>query len=116
MEKPWLAHYDDDVPAAMDYPRIPLHQTLQDSARKYPNQTALNLVLRHIGPMVIGARLSYRQVMDQVNRFASAILTLSPRAVKSVGLPSVPPTMPASKVFRLECIVFTRSAPSSMVM
>jgi len=92
MEKLWLAHYDDDVPASMDYPRIPLHRTLEDSARKYPDRTALNLVLRHLGPMAIGARLSYREVMDQVNRFASALAALGVRKGDRVAL--VLPNLP----------------------
>jgi long-chain acyl-CoA synthetase len=92
MEKPWLAHYDDDVPPRLDYPKIPLHQTLEDSARKYPDQNALNLVLRHLGPLSIGARLSYRQLMDQVNRFASALAALGVRKGDRVALllPNLP--------------------------
>jgi long-chain acyl-CoA synthetase len=92
MEKPWLARYDDDVPESIDYPRMPLHRTLEDSARKYPGQTALNLVLRHIGPLSIGARLSYAQTMDQVNRFASALAALGVRKGDRVALmlPNLP--------------------------
>jgi long-chain acyl-CoA synthetase len=92
MERPWLARYDDSVPESIDYPRIPLHRTLEDSARKYPNQTALNLVLRYVGPMSIGARLSYGQVMDQVNRFASALAALGVRKGDRVALllPNLP--------------------------
>jgi long-chain acyl-CoA synthetase len=92
MEKPWLAHYDNDVPASMDYPSITLPQALEDSTRKYPDQTALNLVLRYLGPMSIGARLSYRQLMDQVNRFASALAALGVRRGDRVALmlPNLP--------------------------
>jgi long-chain acyl-CoA synthetase len=92
MEKPWLAHYDDGVPASIDYPRIPLVQTLEDSARRYADRTALHLVLRHAGPFTIGARLSYGQVMDQVNRFASALAALGVRKGDRVAL--VLPNMP----------------------
>ena len=73
MEKPWLAHYEKEVPHTIDYPKIPLHRTLEDSARKYPDQTAIKLVLRYLGPLTIGATLSYRQLLDQVNRFAAAL-------------------------------------------
>jgi hypothetical protein len=34
MDKPWLAHYEKDVPHTIDYPRIPLHRTLEDSAAR----------------------------------------------------------------------------------
>jgi long-chain acyl-CoA synthetase len=92
MEKSWFARYDDGVPESIDYPRMPLHQTLEDSARRYPDQIALNLVLRYVGPMSIGARLSYRQVMDQVNRFASALAALGVRKGDRVALllPNLP--------------------------
>ena len=71
MEKPWLAHYENEVPRTIDYPRIPLHQTLEDTARKYPNQPAVRLILRYLGPIKMGALLSYQQLMDQVDRFAA---------------------------------------------
>ena len=76
MEKPWLAHYEKEVPHTIDYPKIPLHRTLEDSAAKYPDQTALQLVLRYMGPLTLGAKLSYRQLLDQVNRFAAALAAL----------------------------------------
>lgn len=92
MEKPWLAHYDDSVPASLDYPQVTLPQVLENSARRYPDQTALNLVLRYLGPTSIGARLSYRQLMDQVNRFASALAALGVRKGDRVALmlPNLP--------------------------
>jgi long-chain acyl-CoA synthetase len=76
MEKPWLAHYENEVPRTIDYPRIPLHQTLEESARKYPSQPAVRLILRYLGPIRMGALLSYQQLMDQVDRFAAALAAL----------------------------------------
>ena len=32
MEKPWLAHYEPEVPHTIDYPKMPLHQILEDGA------------------------------------------------------------------------------------
>lgn len=92
MEKPWLAFYEKDVPHSIAYPQIPLHQTLEDSARKYPDQTALKLVLRYLGPVTLGATLNYRQLLDQVNRFAAALAALGVRRGDRVGLmlPNLP--------------------------
>lgn len=92
MEKPWLAFYEKDVPYSIDYPKIPLHQTLEDSARRYPDQTALKLVLRYLGPVTLGATLSYRQLLDQVNRFAAALTALGVRKGDRVALmlPNLP--------------------------
>ena len=92
MEKPWLVHYEKEVPHSIDYPKIPLHQTLEDSARKYPDQTAIKLVLRYMGPLTMGATLTYRQLLDQVNRFASALAALGVKKGDRVALmlPNLP--------------------------
>ena len=92
MEKPWLAHYENEVPHTIDYPKIPLHRTLEDSASRYPNQTAIKLVLRYMGPLTMGATLSYRQLQDQVNRFAAALAALGVKKGDRVALmlPNLP--------------------------
>ena len=92
MEKPWLAHYENEVPHTIDYPKIPLHRTLEDSAAKYPNQAAIKLVLRYMGPLTMGATLTYRQLMDQVNRFAAAMAALGVKKGDRVALmlPNLP--------------------------
>ena len=92
MEKPWLAHYEKEVPHTIDYPKIPLHQTLEDSARKYPDHTAIKLVLRYLGPLTMGAKLTYRQLLDQVNRFAAALAALGVKKGDRVALmlPNLP--------------------------
>ena len=92
MEKPWLAHYEKEVPHTIDYPKIPLHRTLEDSAAKYPDQTAIKLVLRYMGPLTMGATLSYRQLLDQVNRFAAGLAALGVKKGDRVALmlPNLP--------------------------
>ncbi len=92
MEKPWLAHYEKDVPHTIDYPPIPLHQMLEDSARKYPDRPAAKLILRYLGPITLGATLNYRQLQDQVNRFAAALAALGVHKGDRVALmlPNLP--------------------------
>jgi long-chain acyl-CoA synthetase len=92
MEKPWLAHYEKEVPHTIDYPQIPLHSTLEDSAHKYPDQAAIKLVLRYLGPLTMGATLTYRQLLDQVNRFAAALAALGVKQGDRVALmlPNLP--------------------------
>ena len=41
MEKPWLKHYDKGVPATLDYPQITLHRRLEETAKRFPDSTAI---------------------------------------------------------------------------
>lgn len=92
MEKPWLAHYEKEVPHTIAYPRIPLHRMLEDSVQKYPDQPATQLVLRYLGPLTLGGTLTYRQLLDQVNRFAAALAALGVKKGDRVALmlPNLP--------------------------
>jgi len=85
IEKPWLAHYDEGVPPRLDYPKIALHQTLEDSARRYPTRPPSTWCCA-ISDHIHRARLSYGQVMDQVNRFALALGALGVRKGDRVAL------------------------------
>ena len=72
MEKPWLKHYDEGVPAKVDIPSSPLGQTLTDTASKYPNHPATIFGAR-VGPMLLDAKLTYRQLDELANRFGAAL-------------------------------------------
>jgi len=72
MEKPWLKHYDEGVPATIDYPPIPLDQFLTDAAAKHPDHTA-TIFGAAVGSRVLDASLTYRQLDDLVNRFAAGL-------------------------------------------
>ncbi|MCC7355412.1 MAG: long-chain fatty acid--CoA ligase [Anaerolineae bacterium] len=93
MDKPWLAHYEQGVPSTLAYPRIPLFQMLTDSARQYPDQVAVNMILRYLpGGLRIAARLTYRQLDELTNRFAAALSGLGVRKGDRVAvmLPNTP--------------------------
>ena len=92
MEKPWLKHYESVVPHSLTYPQVSLFGTLENSARKYPDRPALHLVLRYLGPISLGARLSYRELLNEVNRFAAALHALGVRKGDRVALmlPNLP--------------------------
>ena len=72
MEKVWLKNYDTGVPATIEYPRLTLHQLLEETASRFPGHTAI------IFPGALGDsyRLSYKRLEQQVNRLANALINL----------------------------------------
>jgi long-chain acyl-CoA synthetase len=66
-ERPWLSHYQNGVPYTIGLPRVPLHHLLRSAVRRFPNHTAV---------IFEGARLSYRRLNHEANRFANALLGL----------------------------------------
>ncbi len=82
-ERPWLAHYEKGVPYTIGVPQIPLHHLLRSAARRFPNHTAL---------VFEGAKMSYRRLNREVNRFANALLSLGLAKGGRVALllPTVP--------------------------
>jgi long-chain acyl-CoA synthetase len=66
-DKPWLASYPPDVPADYDFPDVPLTRLLDDAAASFPTTTALAF---------LGTRITYRELKDQVDRFATALAGL----------------------------------------
>lgn len=40
-ERPWLKSYDEGLAHSIDYPAVPVHSFLQETAKKHPGRTAL---------------------------------------------------------------------------
>jgi long-chain acyl-CoA synthetase len=72
MEKPWVKHYDEGVPATIVYPDVPLDQLLADAATKHPEHTA-TIFGAAVGSRILDAKLSYRQLNAAVDRFAAGL-------------------------------------------
>ena len=72
MEKIWLKHYDPGVPSTIEYPGTTLPQMLEETTRRFPENTAI------IFPGNFGDsyRISYRELNGQVNRLANALIDL----------------------------------------
>ncbi len=83
MEKPWLKFYDEGVPATIDYPRTVMPQVLADTAKKHPDRTAT---------IFKGARLTYRELNELVDRFAAGLQQLGVKKGDRVAihLPNCP--------------------------
>jgi long-chain acyl-CoA synthetase len=67
MLKPWLAHYEPGVLPTLEYPALPLHGLLEQTAARYPDRAAT---------IFFGAKLTYRTLNEAANRFAHALLNL----------------------------------------
>ncbi|RLC75231.1 MAG: long-chain fatty acid--CoA ligase [Chloroflexi bacterium] len=64
MEKPWLKFYEPHVPEHLDYPDAIMPAVLEETARKYPDHTAL---------IFKDTKLTFREYNDAVDRFAAAL-------------------------------------------
>jgi long-chain acyl-CoA synthetase len=82
-ERAWLNQYDDGVPYTVDVPRIPAQYLLRSSVRRFPNRPAVYFE---------GAKLTYRKLNHEANRFANALLAqgVGRGARVALLLPNVP--------------------------
>lgn len=83
MEPIWLKSYPKGVPHTIDYPDVPVTALLDQSAARFPNNPAIDFQ---------GARMTYAQLRDTVDRFASALEKLGVGKGTRVGiiLPNLP--------------------------
>jgi long-chain acyl-CoA synthetase len=92
-EFPWLQNYDEGVPYHLEYPDAPLFSFLQESAKKYPDNIAVYMVLKYLPlGLKVDSKLTYRQLDDLSNRFAAALRSLGLKEGDkiSVMLPNTP--------------------------
>jgi long-chain acyl-CoA synthetase len=84
--RPWHQAYDTGVPAGLDLEAVPLPGFLARSATRYPDATAI---------LFLGARLTYRELQDEVDRFAAGLATLGvePGTRVAIHLPNMPQTV-----------------------
>ncbi len=87
-DKPWLAQYEEGVQASLTYEEICLPEILERTSQLFPNNMAL---------LFQGYKVTYRELNDMANRFAS---WLNEQGVKkgdavSVLLPNLIPCVAA---------------------
>src|SRR5262245_38246242 len=87
--KPWLNHYNYWIPAHMNYPRRPLHEILRLTAAEVPDRPATAF---------LGAHLTFSQIKEQADKFATALVRLGVKHGDRVGimLPNCPQYMIAT--------------------
>ncbi|MCD6554820.1 MAG: long-chain fatty acid--CoA ligase [Anaerolineae bacterium] len=83
VEKPWLKHYEEGVPATIDYPDTVMPKILADTARKFPDQVAT---------IFKGGRLTYRELNELVDKFTAGLQKLGVKKGDRVAihLPNCP--------------------------
>jgi long-chain acyl-CoA synthetase len=82
-DRPWTKFYEAGVPPSLDYPRYTLGAMLLESARKFPDHTAL---------LFYGTKISYAELDRLANRFAHALTSLGVKKGDRVALmlPNIP--------------------------
>lgn len=86
--KPWLAHYEKEVPECVEYEHLCLPEFFEKSVEKYPNNIAL---------IFQGYKITYAQLNDMVNRFATCLTDFGIKKGDSVAilLPNMIPCVAA---------------------
>jgi long-chain acyl-CoA synthetase len=65
--QPWHQHYDQDVPPTLSYPAIPVHELLNNTTAKFPDNTAI---------IFYDNKLTYHQLNTLVDKFAAGLQQL----------------------------------------
>ncbi len=89
----WLAHYEPGVAHSVDVPNTTVHQLLVDSTARFPDQTAVRMVLRYLPlGLKVEAKLSYAELNRLSDRFAAALVNLGvgKGSRVSIMLPNIP--------------------------
>ncbi|HEX9262621.1 MAG TPA: AMP-binding protein, partial [Candidatus Bathyarchaeia archaeon] len=81
--KPWYISWPAEVPKSLNYPSIPLHEILTDTARKYPRETA---IAYH------DMEIAYSELNALSERFASGLSSINVKKGDRVAifLPNIP--------------------------
>ncbi|MBW2111357.1 MAG: long-chain fatty acid--CoA ligase [Deltaproteobacteria bacterium] len=98
-ERIWHKAYAEGVPRSLDYDEITLPAALKRTAERFPDSVAL---------IMMGRKISYRELDELVNRFAGALSDLGIGKGDKVALllPNMPQVVIASyATFRLGAVV-----------
>jgi len=76
-ERPWLKHYDKNVPVSIDYPPVTLHYFMEENARKHPDSVCT---------IFKGARITYKEMNEITDRLAAGLAELGVKKGDRVGI------------------------------
>jgi len=77
LERNWLSSYPAEVPHTIDYPDIPLHQFLVDTAQEFPAKYSIHF---------LGKKIRYDQLLIYSYQFANALKSLGVKKGDRVAL------------------------------
>ena len=77
VQRDWVESYPPLIPQTYPYPDVALTRLLDDAAKDFPDSVATEFA---------GRTLTYRRILDQVDRFATALEALGVRKGDRVGL------------------------------
>lgn len=75
--KPWLAHYDKGVPQTIEFPKAPLFDFLEESARKYPERACT---------IFKGAVITYRDMNAITDHIGAALVDMGVKKGDRLGI------------------------------
>ena len=81
--KPWFDSWPKDLPQNLEFPKLPLHQILEKTAKEHPEKTAIAYLEREI---------TYAELDSLSNQFARALVALGLKKGDLVALflPNIP--------------------------
>lgn len=98
-ERIWHKAYASGVPASIDYENVTIPASLERTAERFPDNVSL---------IMMGKEITFRQVNDLVNRFATALVDLGIKKgdMVSIILPNMPQAVIATfAVFKIGAVV-----------
>ena len=83
LSRPWLKIWPEGTPLTIQYPEIPLFELLRNSARRYPERTAI---------IFYGRKIKYKKLDILTDRFATGLDRINVKKGDRVALllPNVP--------------------------
>jgi long-chain acyl-CoA synthetase len=75
--RPWFKFYDPGVRKHIEYPSVPLHHFLEESAQKYPNRSCT---------LFRGGKITYAQMNELTDRLAAGLVAMGVKKGDPVGI------------------------------
>ena len=81
--KPWFSSWPKDLPQNLEYPKVPLHEILEKTAKEHPEKAAI---------AYFEGEIAYAELDSLSNRFAGALAALGVKKGDRVAifLPNIP--------------------------